>query len=417
MKKLPLRRRPATRRSRPWPIIAGVSGGALLLACGLWLATGLLAPPPASLSKRPPVPPPFEEPRPRPALDHELLAIDEALFAGLREAGVDPQKIAVSLQIAPEAELTAFKVSLDQRIRPAEVRKKLERRLSATKGTGIWRKTPAGLELLVRLKGQATHRVSLLLPPPRLQKPPILPLPKPSRTQVALVIDDLGYQMEPVRRLMALHLPLTLSVLPHSPYAAQIASLAAQQGQPVMVHLPMEPKSYPQLKPGPGALLTSMSPEKLAQTTREDLASVPGAVGANNHMGSKFTEDQKALTPVLLELKARGLFFLDSLTSPRSKAYDLARRLGLAAARRDIFLDHDHTPQAVKHTLTRLISLRPCCQGVIVIGHPHQATLEALEAFKGRLTANTEMVKVSALLKSTPGTTNLVEAQRTEKRP
>ncbi len=346
-----------------------------------------------------------------------MRTIDEALFAGLREAGIDPQKVTVSLQIAPEAEITLLKVSLDPRASLEEIRQKLARRLASTKGTGQWQKTPDGQDFLVDYNGQATHRLSLLLPPARPPKPPALPLPRPSRTQVALVVDDIGYQMEPVRRLLALNLPLTLSVLPHSPHAGQISSLAAQKGLSVMVHLPMEPKSYPSLKPGPGALLTSMSPEKLAQITREDLASVPGAAGANNHMGSKFTEDPKALRPVLLELKARGMFFVDSLTSPNSKAYDLARSLGLTAGRRDMFLDHDQSPQAVQHTLERLISLRPCCQGVIVIAHPHNATLDALESFAGRLRANTEMVKVSALLAPTPGADSLAGAKEPPPRP
>lgn len=394
------RRKPAPAKAiRRRRLMALAGAVVLLVICVLWLAKGLLSPPPPASYKRPAKAPPFEEPHVTPA-DHDLRAIDEALLTALRDAGIESKEVQISLSVGPQEELTRFKVRLNKRRNLKSLVKNIKERLAATKGKGAWRATPDGRELAVRLNGRVTHRLSLLMPPSRPAKPPSPPpAPRPKKTRVALVIDDLGYHMEPVKRLLALHLPVTFSLLPYSTHADKIASLAAKQGREILVHLPMEPKSYPRLKPGPGALLTSMTPARLTQITKGDLASVPGAVGANNHMGSRFTEDKEALRPVLLELKKHGLFFVDSLTSPRSQAFPLAQELGLLAGRRDIFLDHDHSPKAIKRGLERLLRLNNGCNGYIVIAHPHDSTLEALEAYRGRLMEKLELVPVSALLK------------------
>ncbi len=88
----------------------------------------------------------------------------------------------------------------------------------------------------------------------------------------------------------------------------------------MLLHLPMEPHGYPHPDPGPGALLAGMPPEELRQVLLADLATVPGAAGANNHMGSRLSEDEGALAVILAVLRERGLFFLDSYTSPRTRA-------------------------------------------------------------------------------------------------
>jgi polysaccharide deacetylase 2 family uncharacterized protein YibQ len=165
-----------------------------------------------------------------------------------------------------------------------------------------------------------------------------------------------------------------------------------------MAHLPMEPKTYPALTPGPGALLTSMDPETLARLTRQALGNLPGAVGANNHMGSRFSEDSAALRPVLEVLRQQGLFFLDSVTSPRSQARDLARRMGLANGQRDVFLDHDPTTGAITQQVLRLIKLAKSQGQAIAIGHPHSTTIAVLTSMAPRLRQEVELVPVRQLL-------------------
>ena len=83
-----------------------------------------------------------------------------------------------------------------------------------------------------------------------------------------------------------------------------------------MLHLPMEPSG--RNDPGPGALLLSLSDSELRQRVTAALDSFDGYVGANNHMGSRFTAFRPGMETALRQFKARGLLFLDSRTTAQS---------------------------------------------------------------------------------------------------
>src|SRR4029079_18505840 len=125
----------------------------------------------------------------------------------------------------------------------------------------------------------------------------------------------------------------------------EVVSELRQRRAEILLHLPMEPKNGED--PGPGALLQGMSDEELKEKTLAALRAVPGAVGVNNHMGSKLSEEEGPMTAVLRILAARGLFFLDSRTSAQTVGYKVARELGVPAAERQVFLDSDSHPQAL----------------------------------------------------------------------
>jgi hypothetical protein len=352
--------------------------------------------------------PAYEEPPPSARPERELERLDEALFIALREAGVESSDVRPLQAPADRDSACVLQARLGRGVDPAAVEAELEARLGAAGAELAWRREGPGRELAVSLAGRRTHRL-LLKPPepppsPKAPPPPPEPAPAPRRPGLpaaALVIDDLGYQWAPAKRLIETGLNLTLSILPHSPFGQRIARLARERGLEVMVHLPMEPRSYPELKPGPGALLTSMSAEELARAVREAVDSVPGAAGANNHMGSAFTEDRAALDAVMGVLAQRGLFFVDSLTSPRSQACGRAEAAGVAALKRRIFLDHDPAPAAVERQLERLVGLARASGPVVAIAHPHQATVEVLEKAASRLRRRLQLVRVSVLAPST----------------
>jgi hypothetical protein len=348
-----------------------------------------------------------------------LQALDEALLAGLREAGVEPNQLRMRFMEEPQGEVTLLKADLRQGQDHLPLEKALDKALDKAKGQGSWQRGDPGRHVLrVSLEGKTTHQVTLELPAqpkpapsPGVATPPtatpIRPLPHPpsrpasARPQVAIVIDDVGYQPETTRRLLALDLALTFSVLPRSPHGQELAQLAMARGRQVMVHLPMEAQGGGQL--GPGGLLAAMSRSELARVTREDLAAVPGAVGANNHMGSRLTENRQALQPIMEVLAAEGLFFLDSVTSPHSQAQAVARMAGLATGQRDGFLDHQPGRAQAELQISRLIRLAGIQGRAIAIGHPHQGTLEALSASQERLRAEVEVVPVSQLLSGANG--------------
>lgn len=216
-------------------------------------------------------------------------------------------------------------------------------------------------------------------------------------TRIALVIDDLGRSVEDVETLGRLGVPITYAVLPFESETPAVVAALHRRGAEVLCHLPMQPIHGE--NPGPGALLFGMDRETLERATTAALAAVPGAVGVNNHMGSRLSADERSMRAVLGVLAARGLFFLDSRTSSESVGYRVAGKLGVPAAERQIFLDDDMRPEKVREQFLRTLELAKKRGSVIAIGHPHPATLAMLAAEVPRArAAGYEFVVVSRLL-------------------
>lgn len=201
--------------------------------------------------------------------------------------------------------------------------------------------------------------------------------PREISAVVAIVIDDLGQDLKPAREVLDLPERVTLAVMPLLPHSKRIAELARKEGREVIVHLPMEAKDGK--RTAPGLLRADMTPMELIAAVNEDLDSVPGAVGANNHEGSALTENRAAMSFLMSELKTRGFFFLDSYTNSESVAASVAKEFGIRTARRDVFLDNDSEhPKAIRKQLDELARQATKNGRAIGIGHPHPATLEAL---------------------------------------
>ncbi len=197
--------------------------------------------------------------------------------------------------------------------------------------------------------------------------------------RVAIVIDDLGLDLEMARKFAALPFPVTFSILPYLPHSAESAEIARLHNRQVMLHLPMEPQGYPKVKPGQGALLLAMNDQSVIKALHDALESTPHVVGVNNHMGSRFTEKASRMKVVIEEIGHKGLFFLDSATSLKSVGDQVARELRVAHARRDVFLDHTPTEAAVKAQLKLLIQKARLQGSAVAIGHPHGVTLRVLQ--------------------------------------
>lgn len=222
--------------------------------------------------------------------------------------------------------------------------------------------------------------VALLVPDEPSFTPASLPVPRPApQMTVALVIDDMGLDRRRSDRTVRLPGALTLAYLPYAQDLPGQTRAARAAGHEVILHMPMEPLGPHD--PGPSALRATLGEEENLGRLRAALAAVPGAVGVNNHMGSRFTENAAALGPILAEIGARGLYFLDSRTSPRSLAYTTARELGVPALGRDVFLDDSNDPDAITTQIAAMEARARRTGSVIAIGHPREATLEALEAW------------------------------------
>jgi len=210
-----------------------------------------------------------------------------------------------------------------------------------------------------------------------------VPIVKPSEKTalVAIVIDDLGQDLKPAQEIVSLPAKITFAVMPGFPQSRKVAELAMQNNHEVLLHLPMEYRSR-NGKPAPGMLRSDMTPMDFLNTISTDVASVPGAVGVNNHEGSSLTENKEAMKFLMAELKARDLLFLDSLTSPKSVAYATAKEFGVKAAKRDVFLDNESDNTEYIHgQLEELTRMAKEHGWAIGIGHPHPATISALRTW------------------------------------
>ncbi|HUP24232.1 MAG TPA: divergent polysaccharide deacetylase family protein [Thermoanaerobaculia bacterium] len=219
---------------------------------------------------------------------------------------------------------------------------------------------------------------------------------------VALVIDDLGRRVEDVDELRALGVELSYAVLPFEARTAEVVARLHEAGAEILVHLPMEPDGL--ADPGPGALLRGMDEAELARRTAEALDAVQGAVGVNNHMGSALSADDRAMSVILERVHERELFYLDSRTSAGSVGFDQARRAGMPAARRDVFLDGVLDPAAIREQFRRLLQVALEEGAAIAIGHPHPETLEVLREEVPKAAAlGYRFVPVSYVLERTGG--------------
>ncbi len=236
--------------------------------------------------------------------------------------------------------------------------------------------------------------VSRMGPTPGAQRTP----PREEGPKAAIVIDDIGLNLEMTRRIIDLPAPLTLSVMPGQPASESSARLAARHGREVMMHLPMEPLDFPEKDPGPGALMAGMNVRDMTSLLERDLATVPGIVGINNHMGSRLTADAAAMEQFMKWMAGTGLIFLDSRTAPDSVAYLKAEERGLKTLKRDVFLDNVDDREEIAGQLEELISISRARGKAVGIGHPRENTLAALAAGLDRFkAAGITIVPVSEL--------------------
>jgi polysaccharide deacetylase 2 family uncharacterized protein YibQ len=223
--------------------------------------------------------------------------------------------------------------------------------------------------------------------------------PEDGRPMIAIVIDDMGLDRRHSDEAAGLPAPLTLSFMTYAEELPAQVGAARAHGHEIMLHVPMEPRGA-HIDPGPNALTLGLDEDEIRRRMIWDLGRIDGIVGVNNHMGSRFTEWPQGMAPVLAMLRERGLFFLDSRTTPRSVGIELAVGIGLPHAARDIFLDDDPSDPAVAGALAKTEAVARRTGIAIAIGHPHAQTLIELRRWLPAVEARGfRLVPVSAIVR------------------
>jgi polysaccharide deacetylase 2 family uncharacterized protein YibQ len=249
------------------------------------------------------------------------------------------------------------------------------------------------LQIEVKVMDRITHQLTFTYSKPEALKIGLRP-------KIAIVIDDLGRENHISQELLHWDIALTFSILPFAPHSKALALEAHRKGREIILHLPMEPHGYPEIKAGQGVLLEEMDEEKLLRQLSKDIQAVPYIKGVSNHMGSRLTEDSEKMKIILSELKRRRLFFLDSRTTPQTVGLQTAEAIGLKAMERTLFLDHSSGEGDVKHELERLIEISLSKGKAIGIGHPHPSTIKSLKEMIPKIREKgIDLVPLSDLLK------------------
>jgi polysaccharide deacetylase 2 family uncharacterized protein YibQ len=235
-------------------------------------------------------------------------------------------------------------------------------------------------------------------PPPPKPLAKLHQLPGDHPPVVAIVIDDIGYDRQIAAKLLAMDAPLTFSVLPYGPFSREIAAEARSRGHEIMLHLPMEPKEFPSVNPGPGALLNQMPPDDFIGQLKADIDRIPGLKGVNNHMGSAVSTSPEHMRQIFTILKKSGLYYIDSRTTAETVARPSAELLQLPFTERDIFIDHHENQRFIRKQIRRLIK-RAQRQGYAVgIAHPHLITYKVLTELLPELKKSVALVPASMVI-------------------
>ena len=217
--------------------------------------------------------------------------------------------------------------------------------------------------------------------------------------KAAFIIDDLGYETEVAKKMMELEFPVALSILPFLQYSEFTAEEGEKNNKEIMLHLPMEANNNG-TDPGPGAIKSDMSEEEIRQAVRDCIFNFPYIIGVNNHMGSKITEDREIMEIVLEEIKKYNLFFIDSVTTKDSIAYEVAREMEIKSAVRTVFLDNENDMDYIKGQILEVQETALREGEAIAIGHSRINTFYVLKRMIPELIkAGIEIVPVSELVK------------------
>ncbi len=217
------------------------------------------------------------------------------------------------------------------------------------------------------------------------------------KIKLTIIIDDIGNSFEKAQQIWAINRNITLSILPFLKYSQKISIYAKKHHLPVMLHFPMEPLNYKN-KLENFFLLANMDDKKFFKVMNAVLNSIPYYQGINNHMGSKFTSDKSSLEKFFDIIKFKKVFFIDSRTTPFSKAAKISLENGILTGVRDVFLDNKLDVNYILHQLEKLYKIAQRKRYAIAIGHHNKEKIEALKIFFNR-TKNVKILTADKGLK------------------
>ena len=198
---------------------------------------------------------------------------------------------------------------------------------------------------------------------------------------LAIIIDDVAYKNQ-VKSILQLGIPINISFFPPN-WRHPDTPILAKDLDHYMIHLPLEALHYP--KPEPNTITTTSSEEEIEKFIKKIRHDFPKARYVNNHTGSKFTADYRAMKRLLKILFKYNFAFVDSRTTAQTKVKEALAFYRKPYIHRNIFLDNKQNVSYIKKQLKKAVDIAKKEGLAIAIGHPHPATLKAIAQSQGIL--------------------------------
>ena len=205
--------------------------------------------------------------------------------------------------------------------------------------------------------------------------------PRQYQGKLAVIVDDCGADMTTVRAMLNTGLPFSYAILPDKEFSSDVLEMVKSRGKVPMLHLPMEPLSRSAMSEGNRTIMTNTSAATQQALVRKHLQSLPGVIGVNNHQGSKATADKATMKAVLQVLKKENVFFVDSRTNSASIARDMAKQMGVATARNDIFLDNSSNVEDIRKQIYKAFAMAEKNGSAIAICHARKNTAKCWQMY------------------------------------
>jgi len=206
------------------------------------------------------------------------------------------------------------------------------------------------------------------------------------RGRIALIIRGLGVETDLTERAIA-QLPqqVAMAFVPYGDDLGSWTQRARQDRHDILLQIPLEPEGYPETDPGPHTLLTSLSIDENLEHLDWLLDRFEGMTGVTNYLGGKFASSPGSFAPMLMELKARDLLYVDDSKAANPTTRQLARQVSLAYSVADVVIDSKRESDAIAQKLSELEAQARENGSAIAVGHAHAATLTAIESWLNSL--------------------------------
>jgi len=207
-----------------------------------------------------------------------------------------------------------------------------------------------------------------------------------SRPKIAVVVTTLGISENATKSAIEM-LPgsMTFSFAPFTKNLADWIDQSRAAGHEVLIDLPMEPLEFPQSDPGPHTLLASVPIDQNLRQLEWILSRATGYIGVSTYMGSGLVSKPRALSPILSEIKTRGLMLVDTRENPLGATDDIAKEIDLAIASSNLIIDRELSEKQIDEALAKLEEQAREHGSAIAVARPYPVTLKRLKEWSAGL--------------------------------